>query len=50
MPARSSFCLLKGMEMDEVPNPRPFADDAAIRRIGAGLLACTLGRPEWTHE
>ena len=30
--------------------PRLFADDAAIRRIGEGLLACTLTRPEWTHE
>ena len=30
--------------------PRPFADDAAIRRLGEGLLACTLARPEWTHE
>ena len=30
--------------------PRLFADDAAIRRIGEGLLARTLTRPEWTHE
>ncbi|QNQ11242.1 hypothetical protein [Sphingomonas alpina] len=29
---------------------RPFADDAAIRRIGEGLLACTLPKAEWTHE
>ncbi|MFA6115152.1 MAG: hypothetical protein WC729_14230 [Sphingomonas sp.] len=29
---------------------RPFADDAAIRRIGEGLLACALPRAEWTHE
>lgn len=29
---------------------RLFADDAAIRRIGEGLLACTLPRAEWTHE
>ena len=29
---------------------RPFADDAAIRRIGEGLLARTLPREEWTHE
>lgn len=29
---------------------RPFADDASIRRIGEGLLACTLPRAEWTHE
>ena len=32
------------------PPIRYFADAAAIRRIGEGLLACTLPRPEWTHE
>lgn len=31
-------------------SPRPFADDAAIRRVGEGLLARTLPRAEWTHE
>ena len=30
--------------------PRYFADDAAIRRIGEGLLARTLPREDWTHE
>jgi hypothetical protein len=30
--------------------PRPFANDAAVRHIGEGLLACTLARAEWTHE
>ncbi|HWH17225.1 MAG TPA: hypothetical protein VNT77_02645 [Allosphingosinicella sp.] len=30
--------------------PRLFADDAAVRHIGEGLLARTLTRPEWTHE
>jgi hypothetical protein len=30
--------------------PRLFPDDAAIRRIGEGLLACTLPRADWTHE
>ncbi len=30
--------------------PRLFADDAAIRRLGEGLLACTATRAEWTHE
>ncbi|HYJ29466.1 MAG TPA: hypothetical protein VEW25_03905 [Allosphingosinicella sp.] len=30
--------------------PRLFPDDAAIRRIGEGLLARTLPRPDWTHE
>src|SRR5258706_1575552 len=29
---------------------RPFPDDAAIRRIGEGLLARTLPKAEWTHE
>jgi hypothetical protein len=30
--------------------PRLFENDAAIQQIGEGLLACTLPRPEWTHE
>ncbi len=30
--------------------PRLFADDEAIRRIGEGLLARTLPRADWTHE
>jgi hypothetical protein len=30
--------------------PRLFADDAAVRRIGERMLACALPRPEWTHE
>jgi hypothetical protein len=30
--------------------PRLFADDAAVCRIGEGLLACTLVRADWTHE
>lgn len=29
---------------------RPFADDAAVRRVGEGLLARSLPKPEWTHE
>lgn len=29
---------------------RFFADDAAVRRVGKGLLARTLPRAEWTHE
>lgn len=29
---------------------RLFADDAAVRHVGEGLLARTLPRPEWTHE
>ena len=30
--------------------PRLFTDDEAVCRIGQGLLACTLTRPDWTHE
>jgi hypothetical protein len=30
--------------------PRLFADDDAVRRIGEGLITCTLTRPDWTHE
>lgn len=29
---------------------RLFADDAAVRRVGEGLLARTLPRADWTHE
>ena len=29
---------------------RLFADDAAIRRVGEGFLACNLTKSEWTHE
>ncbi|MBX9880500.1 MAG: hypothetical protein K2X73_00860 [Sphingomonas sp.] len=32
------------------PAPRLFADDAAVTRIGEGLLDRTLPKPEWTHE
>jgi hypothetical protein len=32
------------------PEPRLFPNDAAIRRIGEGLLACTLPKADWTHE
>lgn len=31
-------------------SPRLFTDDAAVRGVGEGLLACTLPREEWTHE
>ena len=34
----------------EAHEPRLFADDAAIRRIGEGMIARTLPRPDWTHE
>lgn len=30
--------------------PRLFGSDEAIRRIAAGLMACTLPRADWTHE
>lgn len=30
--------------------PRLFADDAAVRHVGEGLLARTLPKAEWTHE
>lgn len=36
--------------MTDKHEPRLFADDAAIRHIGEGLLACALCREEWTHE
>jgi hypothetical protein len=36
--------------MTEEHEPRLFADDAAVERIGEGLIACTLTRPDWTHE
>ena len=36
--------------MSEHHKPRLFPDDAAVRHIGEGLIGCTLGRPEWTHE
>lgn len=29
---------------------RLFADDAAVRRIGEGLIHCRLVRADWTHE
>src|SRR3990170_1341949 len=31
-------------------SPRHFDGDDAIIRIGEGLLARTLPRPDWTHE
>lgn len=30
--------------------PRLFTSDAEIEHLGEGLLACTLGKEEWTHE
>lgn len=29
---------------------RLFADAAEVRRVGAGLLDCSLPRADWTHE
>lgn len=31
-------------------SPRLFSSDAEIAYLGEGLGACTLARPEWTHE
>ncbi len=31
-------------------SPRLFSSDADIVRIGEGLIARTLPRPDWTHE
>jgi hypothetical protein len=36
--------------MTEKYEPRLFADDAAVRHIGEGLLTCSLRREEGTHE
>ena len=36
--------------MSEDHKPRLFASDDAVRHIGEGLLARSLGRAEWTHE
>jgi hypothetical protein len=41
---------LKGQTMTTKHEPRLFPDDAAIRHVGEGLLACALRREEWTHE
>jgi hypothetical protein len=30
--------------------PRLFHSDAEVEHLGEGLVACTLERPEWTHE
>ncbi|MEA2207276.1 MAG: hypothetical protein QOE77_4052 [Blastocatellia bacterium] len=30
--------------------PRLWPHDDAIRKVGEGFLACTLPKPEWTHE
>ena len=30
--------------------PRLFSSDAEISHLGEGLIACTLTKPEWTHE
>jgi hypothetical protein len=47
MPARLSFVET---DMTETHEPRLFADDDRIVRIGEGLLARDLPRAEWTHE
>jgi hypothetical protein len=30
--------------------PRLFPDDATVRRVGEGMIGCTLPRADWTHE
>jgi hypothetical protein len=35
---------------EETYEPRLFPDDAAVRHVGEGLLACALRKEEWTHE
>lgn len=30
--------------------PRLFESDAEIRRIGEGMIACSLPKSDWTHE
>lgn len=37
-------------EAERTTTPRLFPNDAAIVRIGEGLLAKTLPRADWTHE
>ena len=34
----------------ESHEPRLFSDEAAIRRVGEGMIACRLAKTEWTHE
>jgi hypothetical protein len=36
--------------MKQEHQPRLFADDRAVGRIGEGLIARTLRRADWTHE
>jgi hypothetical protein len=36
--------------MTDKHEPRLFPDDAAIRRVGEGMVERTLARAEWTHE
>jgi len=36
--------------MTDRHEPRLFPDDAAIRRVGEGMIERTLPRPDWTHE
>ena len=40
----------KDKTMTAKHEPRLFPDDAAIRRVGEGMIERTLPRPDWTHE
>jgi hypothetical protein len=42
--------MLERNAMSEAFEPRLFPNDAAVRHVGEGLIACTLTRPDWTHE
>jgi hypothetical protein len=41
---------MKDNTMTDKYEPRLFADDDTIRRVGEGMLGRTLPRPLWTHE
>ena len=36
--------------MTDTHDPRLWPHDDAIRKMGEGMLACTLPKAEWTHE
>ena len=35
---------------EERYEPRLFPDDASVRHVGEGMLACAIAKEEWTHE
>ena len=48
--AGAPFLCPKDATMTETYEPRLFPDDATVRRLGEGFLACALPRAGWTHE